>query len=110
MQRTAKYYTFNQNNSGGIFYDRPKSGISATVIIEARSAKEANRLAEDIGIYFDGCDNGIDCECCGNRWYRVSDDDGYDVPSIYGTPVEPGTNRWGSNVYLHKLDGTFEVI
>ena len=33
------------------------------------------RLAEDIGLYFDGVEQGMDCSCCGDRWYRAWEDD-----------------------------------
>lgn len=46
------FYTYNQNNSGGFFKITKK--IKHYVIIEADSAKEANKKAEHIGIYFDG--------------------------------------------------------
>lgn len=64
------FYTYNQNNSGGSF-----SG-PRTIIIEAQSHVQANTFAEDrTEIYFDGCDFGRDCSCCGDRWYRASDYD-----------------------------------
>jgi hypothetical protein len=78
------FYCYNQNNSGGSFsYDKHK-GIGYFVIIEADNADDANRRAEDIGLYFDGCDNGEDCQCCGDRWYMAEEDDGKDTPLIYG--------------------------
>lgn len=46
------FYTYRQNNSGGSFKITKK--IKHFVIIEADSAKEANKKAEHIGIYFDG--------------------------------------------------------
>lgn len=78
------FYTYSQNNSGGSFVQ--DVNISHYVIIEASSASEANEKAEQLGIYFDG--DG-DCECCGNRWYELSDswDKGDGVPSIYGEAV-----------------------
>ena len=80
----TKFYTFRQNNSGGVF-DGP-----VYVIVEATSAEEANRIAENSEIvYFDGCDKGMDCPCCGDRWYpQWSDDKGDDVPSHYGEPFD----------------------
>jgi hypothetical protein len=61
----SKFYCFRQNNSGGQF-------IGDVVInIEADSAEEANEIALDNGIYFDGVEEDKDCECCGDRWYRV---------------------------------------
>lgn len=66
------FYEFRQNNSGG-FWREP--GMS--VIIEANSSEEANVIAETKGLYFNGCEEGLDCDCCGDRWYRAwSDKDG----------------------------------
>jgi hypothetical protein len=79
-----RFYTFSQNNSGGSF-----TGPAAYVIVEALSPDDANNRAESAGLYFDGCDDGRDCSCCGDRWYRqFRADNGDDKPSIYGTPVD----------------------
>lgn len=69
-----KYYCFNQNNTFGVFDSNDK--VTEHVYIQARTAKEANKKAQKIGIYFDGCEAGRDCECCGDRWYPVDEDDG----------------------------------
>lgn len=66
-----KFFEFSQNNSGGSF-----NGFARSVFIQARNADEANERAEEVGLYFDGCESGIDCDCCGDRWSRVYDDDG----------------------------------
>lgn len=76
------FYTYGQNNSGGIF--RPPANY---VIIEANSPSDSDYIAEFHGLYFDGCDNNRDCSCCGDRWYRASDYDAYTEPSIYGKPA-----------------------
>ena len=66
------FYTFSQNNSGGSFdIDHM---LAHFVIIEADTAEEANTIAESVGIYFNGCDEGMDCDCCGDRWYSQWDD------------------------------------
>lgn len=69
------FYTFSQNNSG--------SSIKGTayIVIEADSATKANSLAEDRGVYFDGCISGYDCSCCGDRWYPVDDYDATETPT-----------------------------
>lgn len=82
----SKFFTFNQNNSGGSFSFDANRGISHYVIIEAESAEDANVRAESAGLYFNGCDEGMDCKCCGDRWYPTYDK-GDKVPSIYGTPI-----------------------
>lgn len=63
----TKFYTFNQNNSGGHFDYDPETGVGYRVAIEATNAKDALRRAEDIGIYFNGCETGMDCPCCGDQ-------------------------------------------
>lgn len=75
-----KFYFFNQNNSGGSFDVTDK--LCHRVIIEASNVDEAIDIAENMGIYFDGCATGSDCECCGDRWYRP--DDGHGFPYAYG--------------------------
>lgn len=64
-----KLYEFSQNNSGGFF--EVDDFVCHRVIIEAENAEEANKIALNMGIYFDGCSIGVDCNCCGDRWYPV---------------------------------------
>lgn len=79
------FYNFHQNNSFGYFVEN--DNVAYNVIVEADNANDANKRAEDIGIYFDGCSKGIDCQCCGDRWKRCWDGYEYEVPSIYGESV-----------------------
>lgn len=60
-------YSFRQNNSGGWFHVP-----AITVYVHADTPEQANDRAEAYGLYFDGVDNDLDCDCCGDRWYRVS--------------------------------------
>ena len=64
-QRT-KFYEFRQNNSGGSF--NYTDDLDRHVYIEATSALEANSIAKNLGVYFDGVRCGMDCSCCGDRW------------------------------------------
>ena len=75
------YFRYRQNNSGGVF-TRP----AIHVFVEADTAAEADALAQGHGIYFDGCETGDDCECCGDRWSRAWEE-GQDEPRVYGEPV-----------------------
>jgi hypothetical protein len=77
------FFTFYQNNSGGVLI-----GPAKFVIVAADNADQANDTAQDHGIYFDGCSSGIDCDCCGDRWHRASDYNATDTPMIYGTNPE----------------------
>lgn len=76
------FYTFVQNNSGGSFFG------PHYVIIEANTAEEANNIAESHGIYFNGCEDGKDCSCCGDRWHPANDEYGTESPQIYGVLME----------------------
>ena len=80
-----RWFTFRQNNSGGRF--KIDNEVDAYVIIQSRNAAEANALAERIGIYFNGVDEGRDCECCGDRWDKAWETEGTDEPMVYGEPV-----------------------
>jgi hypothetical protein len=109
------FYDFRQNNSGGGFDFNADDGISVHVIIEANSAEDANERAENLGLYFDGCDDGRDCECCGDRWYSAWGE-GDAVPSMYGTPVGEAEAYmlWApegvAEAYVHYLDGRVEAV
>jgi hypothetical protein len=113
---TAKllFYTYSQNNSGGSFDVDLKTGIAETVIIQAASVEEANAKAENIGLYWNGCDSGIDCECCGDRWSQPWDD-GTPTPEIYGQPVnQENVNKTfctglRSAVAVHYYDGRIKI-
>lgn len=66
---TLGFYAFCQNNSGGYF--ETSANVAHTVYIEAENWEHANTRAEEIGIYFDGVSAGLDCRCCGDRWYDM---------------------------------------
>lgn len=70
-EKTYGWYEFRQNNSGGSF--QMDNDLTVHVLIQAASTGEANTKAQDIGIYFDGCSKGYDCDCCGDRWYEADD-------------------------------------
>lgn len=64
----SKFYEFSQTNSGGSFEVDDK--LCHRLIIEAESEEEALSIAEELGCYWDGVNNGNDCPCCGDRWHR----------------------------------------
>jgi len=76
------FFTYSQTTSGGVF-----CGPAKYVIIEAPSANVADAIAEDNGLYFDGCATGMDCPCCGDRWDRAWSEEGDDEPTISGDVV-----------------------
>ena len=107
----SMFYTYEQNNSGGRFATDEKAGIGTTVIVEAISAMHANTRAVNIGLYFNGCDEGIDCNCCGDRWSVAYEDEGSAIPSTYGTSVyEAFKGSYREDCYIHRLDGTIEHV
>jgi hypothetical protein len=97
---TLKWFTFNQNNSGGWF--DVDDDVDITVIIQASDADEANHLAQKIGIYFNGVSDRRDCRCCGSRWSACYGE-GTDLPEIYGVPqsyyTDAKLSRKGLRIY-----------
>ena len=61
------FYQFDQNNSYGRF--DVDENVCHRLFIEADSIEEATDKAESLGCYWDGVAKGIDCPCCGDRWY-----------------------------------------
>lgn len=110
------FWTFGQNNSGGSFDFDVERGITHFVIIEASSEAECIARAKSIGLYFDGCATGVDCDCCGDRW-SAPWEDGSEFPSVYGHNVrETGSvplrfGGWmdqGREAAVHPLVGPIE--
>lgn len=62
------FYQFDQNNSGGRFVTDDK--LCHRLFIEADTLSEALEKAEELGCYWNGVADGIDCSCCGDRWYE----------------------------------------
>jgi hypothetical protein len=116
------WYDYHQNNSGGSFVRN--DSVGPYVWIEADSAEKANSRAQSVGIYFDGCDEGMDCPCCGDRWYEQYRNDGTDKPELYGQVlsrrkgariVKDGSYYAGSRnddlvLHLYYKNGTHERI
>jgi len=95
-----RFFEFSQNNSGRSFKTNEAEGIGSRVYIEARTANEANEKAERIGIYFDGVDVGRDCACCGDRWFRASEDSAEKKIVLN----EVYSFNWHPFVYVHHAD------
>lgn len=67
------FYVFRQNNSGGDFIG------PQYVIVGAVSPEQAEELAVCYGdVYFNGVNKGIDCPCCGDRWWPLYGNDGFE--------------------------------
>lgn len=65
------FYEFSQNNSGGSFV--VNESLTHRLFIEADNVIEAQYKAEQLGCYWNGVEDGMDCECCGDRWYLQDD-------------------------------------
>ena len=76
----TRFYEFSQNNSFGSFVVDDK--LCHRLFIEAESADKANDIARSMGVYFDGCSNGLDCDCCGDRWYRADKHEEIDIDKL----------------------------
>lgn len=101
------FWEFRQINSGGWFDWK----VGQSVLIEAASRDEANERALDKGVYFDGVDEGMDCPCCGDRWYRCWEDDGEKKPQVW---VSHYKGFWGKPTdvvaAVHYQDGRERIV
>jgi hypothetical protein len=88
-----KWFRYGQNNSGG--HMERNSRVADYVFIEAQNGVSADMIAEDLGIYFNGVEDGNDCECCGDRWNSCRWDKGVNTPDKYA--LEYGEN--GVRIY-----------
>lgn len=103
----TRFWTFRQNNSGGSF-DQNET-VSTFVIMEALDADDANCRAREIGIYFNGVEDGIDCDCCGDRWYPAYEE-GFKNPEVYGKLLEKHKQDVvGGNTIVYYIDGRKEI-
>ncbi len=95
------FFDFRQNpESGTIVHD---DSVRHLVIIEAHSAAHANKRGLELGMYFDGLERGLDCECCGDRWYRAQARSGYETDPTELHPFPEATKQ--ANIIVHYLDG-----
>lgn len=92
------FYEFRQTNSGGSIYVSNEEGIGEYVYFQAASPEEANTRASKIGLF------GLPyCECCGDRFYSLSD---YDEPLNDGSSISLFSLEKTINMFVHMLDGT----
>lgn len=104
MKDNTKFYTCFQNNSGG--YLIQNDDVDLFVCVEAKNLLEAKRKFKRILKNYREF-----CSCCGVRWSDdfLSDDSGYDVPSIYGEPYHLYKNSYFCSlgcIIIYYLNGT----
>jgi hypothetical protein len=116
--KELKWYEFSQNNSGGSFV--VNENLSHRVYIQALDTASAISKAEDMGIYFNGCEDGRDRSCCGDRWHEPYGE--VKFPLEYGNDLifknieeyaqyladEYGWTR--PDIYLHYANGDKKKI
>lgn len=112
-----RWYEYTQNNSGGGF--EVTENLAHRLFIEAEGGEEADLKAQRLGVYFDGCDEGVDCPCCGDRWYHGQE---VKYPLDYGdglvfNSVESHAqflaDRYGwtsPDAYIHYANGKSSAI
>lgn len=104
-----RYYHFSQNNSGGEFDFDESKGITRHVVIEAENASEANQIALRIGMYWNGVSEGIDCSCCGDRWWPCNEGDGLDYPHVYSdVPEDYAIGMSDRIIAVHHKNGQID--
>jgi len=103
--KPPRFWTVTQNNSQGVFDDKPEHGIGYGLCVEAYSAAEAEDKMRRI---VNGYAQGPYCPCCGERWYiSLYEDEGTDEPMLYDKPLEGG---WGMRSYVHHLNGQIAPV
>lgn len=93
------FYSYHQSNPGGNF----DSNQPRELFIEAKSGQEADDRASKYHVYFNGCEDGIDCNCCGDRWYSNANswsDHGSETPILHGYEIRPDTTT--KDIVLEK--------
>lgn len=87
-----RFYEFSQNNSGGSFVTDSK--LCHRLFIEAKNEEEAIEIAESLVCYWNGVNEGLDCPCCGDRWYNSPDE----------IKILEMNERWGGYEINHWLN------
>lgn len=108
MERVVntKFFTFNQNNSGGYFIIN--DDVACYLIIEAKNAEEATDKMYDITENYSEY-----CTCCGKRWSSwIDDEDGKDEPMVWDIKIkEKSPDRtFGGSTIIYYYDGSKEKL
>jgi hypothetical protein len=104
-----KWFLFDQNNSGGKLVVNDK--VCHRLFIEAENESEAISIAEGLGVYFNGVEDGYDCPCCGDRWYRAEEVEfplAFGKEIVFKNPVEYAQHlakEYSLTRYKNMVDG-----
>ena len=104
------FYQFDQNNSYGRFDVNDK--VCHRLFIEADNENEAIAKAEELGCYWHGVAEGIDCSCCGDRWRKscISQCDFHDKKfDCYTVSTYNGLGKSGEEKWQERY-GCYEII
>ena len=103
------FFEFDQNNTGGHF--TVDKNLCHRLFIEASDTGTAIDKAVAMGVYFNGCDDGSDCPCCGDRWHEPYDPitfphkyGSFSDDSEYKFPFQPNRDGWGSKYGADTID------
>jgi hypothetical protein len=102
MNEELKWYTTDQNNSGGYWIEN--EDVAHYVSVQAKNVAEAKEKFEHITAGYSQY-----CECCGERWSYdyLEESDGHKVPSYYNQPLNELKNVWNdTHVVFYFADGT----
>jgi hypothetical protein len=92
MTQKFKLFLFDQNNSGGGFELDDK--LCHRLVLE-----------EVTEVYFDGVEDGRDCECCGDRWYGCEEVE-HDNPLEYLQSLADMYGWTVPDVRIFYMDGS----
>ena len=96
----TKFFTFRQNNSGGVFV--VNDTVAHSVVVEATSPADANARAKDMGMF-----RMSFCECCGPRFFEAFDsDEGVDTFEEAVADSRHSSFQKDDTVVVHFVDGT----
>ncbi len=108
-EKQRKFFHYYQNNSGGYLVLDFDKGVSKHIIIEAKNSKHSWDILKKIGESITGFWNY--CECCGERWSSLSEDEAESIPYVFDEPVEVAKSMWeGEKVkaFVHYLDNSIK--
>ena len=104
MTSHTKFFTFRQNNSGGVFVVNDK--VAHSVVVEATSPADANKRAKDMGMF-----RMSFCECCGPRFFEAFDNEaGTDTFEEAVADARHSHFDNDASVVVHFKDGTSKTF